>query len=407
MSVLAGLIIAVTVVWAQNNPPARRSTQSSRPPGAPLTFEQVMKLVRLPERQALGLLTERGLGFDPSQEQVEQLRSVRASQRVLDFIQSKIKVEIAQPPPPPPPKPGTLTVNCVPVDCDVTAGGENRGSTTSGVLSGLSFPQGSVHVTVARADYDVDPPQSTVSILPEKTTEVTFRLKPNPTALSNVAAKEFAAAVAALGGQAALGETAFARWTGMVTVYGKDNAPIAWDVVAVTKPPGRAKFTVSRAGARYEAVRTDAGFEWNKKVSGGEITELEDAFRRILEFQLPSVLARIANAKPAFTTDQLELPAGMKRRVRAAGNPDIWVLELTAEKHPQEIRIESAGLSAGTRLLYADYTAAGKARVPLRMQVVVPDSPRQGVDVRWQKVELAPAVRDQDFVLKKGWKLAR
>jgi len=207
-----------------------------------------------------------------------------------------------------------------------------------------------------------------------------------------------------LGGDAGLADVMTARWIGVVTVSGTNGQQAMWDTTALLRYPNQARFSVSRANMRYDAVRTEQGFDWSRKVSGPAIADLEDGLRTVREYQLPSVIARIRAAKPRFMVDTLDIPAGAEATIRAESSPDSWVIVLDREKRPKEIRIES-GLASGTRLIYGSYTVAGKAIAPQRMQVLFPSGQRKGVDVRWDRIEAPAEAKDADFVLKKAFKL--
>src|SRR5271163_1664387 len=87
--------------------PAAHSKKTDDPflTGAPLTFEQVLKLAgqdAIPLHRRKEAILSRGVDFSLSQDQADKLKAAGASDEILKAVRSKAKPVAAIAPPPPP-----------------------------------------------------------------------------------------------------------------------------------------------------------------------------------------------------------------------------------------------------------------------------------------------------------------
>ena len=181
------------------------------------------------------------------------------------------------------------------------------------------------------------------------------------------------------------------------------SKPFSWSIVTLIKLPDKASFEVSRVGQKFEVIHTADGFRWNKVPKGQEGQDLEDALRLLREYQLASVIGRINARGFRMVAPRSVLVKGEDILFQAEGNPDSYSVTLDADFRPKEIKLESKGLNSGLTILFSDYLSAGKSFYPKATQVVLPGSPRRGVAVKYEKVQINPAgVREADLAPKKG-----
>src|SRR5258707_8952555 len=86
----------------RKNPPAEKKIEDPFLNGAPLTFEQVLKLAgqdAIPLRRRKEAILNRGIDFSLSSDQADRLKSAGASDEILKALKSKAKPVIASSPP--------------------------------------------------------------------------------------------------------------------------------------------------------------------------------------------------------------------------------------------------------------------------------------------------------------------
>src|SRR5277367_672892 len=75
------------------------------------------------EAQAVRIIKVDGVDFEGSDDNLNALRNLGASDVILDAIRSVAPAPVRPPKPPPPPT-GTLSVRCDPAECDIKINGK-------------------------------------------------------------------------------------------------------------------------------------------------------------------------------------------------------------------------------------------------------------------------------------------
>jgi hypothetical protein len=345
------------------------------------------------QAMAIGLIEIYGLGFRPTHEDIEKLKSASASESLLKAI------ETAKIPPLPPPKPGTLAVSCEPVDCDVILNGRSAGSTSHGHLPWISLPEGPASVSVTKANYDVAEPKRDVVIRPNELTQMEFQLKISRAGLAKLGAKRFHLMRQAVRGSSAVNANEASAWpftgidgdqlraAGTLYLYGEGGRCTVWSVVAWFQPEYAVRFELSRLREKYVLIFADNGFTWNRNFRADEARAVEEGMRSIGEAQLPALMKRLADPELIMTAPDFIPGRAEKTTFRAEGKSQGYVVTLDSANRPSEIILEPAGQSPSRRILYSDYTELAGTLYPKTMQIVLPDGAR-GIEARFDTLQI-------------------
>ncbi len=175
----------------RKNPPADKKIEDPFLNGAPLTFEQVLKLAgqeAIPLRRRKEAILNRGIDFSLSPDQADKLKSAGASDEILKAVKAKAKPVVAASPPAAPAKKepmGTAVLTCAPVECEVSLDGKPLGPTKDGRLE-LSKRPGNWVIDFSANGYIGH--QSTVMVEADRTVPVSVVLEPNRATLEGFGA---------------------------------------------------------------------------------------------------------------------------------------------------------------------------------------------------------------------------
>ena len=369
------------------------------------------KGVYLNENILLNQVRKVGISFDPTSADYDLLKKAGASEGFLNAIREMAKARAAEkakpepPPPPPQPKEGKLTVACKPVDCEVSLDGKPQGSTQKGELTLGPFPEGPVKVAVTRKDWDPDRDAHTSYIKDKETDRVEFTFKESRAALEAMGRQFLDSMMKALGGDSGIKEASRVRASGARLIAAKEGKPqLQWSAVVLFRLPSDAKFLITNAGQQIQAVKTDAGFAYDRQPKQ-DGQEMEDAMREVYDRQFGRTLAMIRKSGADNVSTKLIYEDGESKAFRVESGPERYLVTLDAESLPREIKVETAGLMAGLRILYSDFITIGATRYPKETQVILPGAGTNGAGLRIEKVELGSvAVKDKDLEGKKNWK---
>lgn len=350
-----------------------------------------------------------GLSFEPTEQDKDEFRKRGGSEKLIAEIDHATR-HLAEPPTPPshklqePPiaKQGILSVSCKPVDCDISIDGNPAGSTANGELS-INLKEGDFVVSVVKSDYDSDRKREKITIKDKATTPVEFTLTPSRAALEATGAKLFQQMIEAVSGKVGVKESPIIRGTGELNCYDGNGKQTSWDVTLLLKAPDKGRFAVGRGAQKYEVARTEKGMEWSKDVSGSDFESLDFSLRQLPRYQLSEVLRRLQST--SFRIISEELTPFQSVTLHAEGGSESYAITLGADIRPREIVEEAGGLDKGLRIRYSDYAKQGSAFYPMMMEVILPDTKKHGLEMRFSKIELNPeGVQDADFNLKKKGK---
>jgi hypothetical protein len=341
------------------------------------------------EGMAIRLIEMYGLAFRPTPEDLNRLRKAFASEDLVRVVET---AKVPPPPPKPVAKQGELTITCQPVDCDVRVNGTLIGSTTNGALSQIILPAGSVTVSAARLNYDPDISEHELLIRPDQTAAVQFAFKPSRAALVTVGTKLFQQMIDSLGRPMGEGEIGVLRSAGTIYLHNGTGRVSVWSVVTWLRDPDVAKFEFTRLRERHQITPTGAGFLWNRTRRPKQAQELEDAIRLAVAGQLSKIVEHLKDPHLTMVAFDLRPENEMASVFRAEGGPDTYVIRLDSAHRPSEIKLESAGLPSGLRIMYSDYTEQGGTWYPQTIQVILPDGVR-GIEARFDTVRI-----DRDYL---------
>jgi hypothetical protein len=267
------------------------------------------------------------------------------------------------------------------------------------------MPEGPVVVSVAAKDYEPDRNQQIVDVRDNESKVIDFSLHASRAALEETGAKFFKQMIAALGGDEGLKDSAFMRGKGTLTLY-RDGKPTLWDLAALIKLPDKGRFNVGViSGGRqgYEFVRTEGGMELIKMGKGGDLDDLNLALHQVQEYQLTETLKRLQSPSFRIVASELSPIKSEDVILKAESGSERYLIGLDADIRPREILLELGGLDQGTKLLYSDYMQLGTAFYPKTMQVRRAGAASNGIEVRFDTVELNPHdAKTADFGVKKG-----
>ncbi|HYK60651.1 MAG TPA: serine/threonine-protein kinase [Bryobacteraceae bacterium] len=310
-------------------------------------------------------------------------------------------------PSPAPPKPdaarqGLLSIVCQPVDCDVwtnrTSNRKYIGSTIHGELS-ATLPEGPVKISATKADYEPDREEETVAIGPDHPARVEFHLAVSRVSLDLEGRTLFRRMIQALGEQSGLRDAAAVLGSGFIEVYRRDGQPSRWPAPEILiRPAGQSRFAIRKAGQTYEFTGAADG---KRLPQDPEFAELAEELPLVTEYQLGRVVERLDGNGLNITATGLEARNGEAGEFRARGGAENYVVTLDSGYRPKEIRIESAGLHSGFRILFSAYESRGRTSYPKMTQVLLPGAPRRGVFVSFEKLELNPRADPETFATKK------
>jgi hypothetical protein len=364
-----------------------------------------------PESTLIASIKQRTVCSRPTASELSKIRSAGGSEKLIDALEAASPAPLLAAPAPPCPQPeavtpkqGRLTVTCSPVDCNVFVNGTSIGTTTNKVLS-QTVPEGPAAISVTATNYESGRQQEIVEIKNSQSKLIDFKLTASRTALEETGAKLFTQMIEALGGEAGLKASTLVRGKGAFTSY-RDGKPTEWQIVALIKLPDKARFILGdfKGGRQsYEIVRAEGEMELVKTAKSAAPDDLNLSLHQLQEYQLSETLKRLQSPSFRITATELSPSHGEDVVLAAQGGSERYLISLDADHRPREIVLESGGLDKGLKVLYSDYAQAGPAFYPKRMQVQRPGSASNGVEAKFDTVELNPSdVGDADFVVKKG-----
>jgi hypothetical protein len=389
-------------IMAEEPKPAARSKKSEDPflNGAPLTFEQVLKLVgqdAIPLRRRKEAILNRGIDFSMSPEQSDNLKAAGASDEILKAIKSKTKPVVAAAPPPPPKKEslGTVALTCAPAECEVSLNGTAVGPTKDGRLE-LSKRPGKWVIDFSEKGYIGH--QSTVTVDVDRTVQVSVVLEPDRTTLEAFGADLLKKVVQVVAGEDGLKELTSVQATGSLTIWSHEGSSVRWTLL-MRNNPDRALFQAKAGSILHEVAFTGSEFKASKNLKGQDALDLPTDFGFIRDYQLSAVLAKVSDPQFKIVANHA-LPAADEEYPLVADNGTVKIsIGLDSQLRPQKVRISSATGVGSAMISYSDYFKGEKAFYPKTVQIK-PDGWQHGIDVRFDTVDLSPKLNAADYKLR-------
>jgi hypothetical protein len=396
---------ALTIVpgfGAPTDPKAAHSKKSSDPflTGDPFTLDQVLILLKqdaIPLRRRKEAIENRGVAFALSSDALSKLQSAGASDDILDVIKSKAKPLPAAPPVAPKPvAKGMLNLTCAPAECQVSLNGTTIGPTAGGKLEVAGLTPGNWVVDFAKEGFVAH--QSTVVVEPAKSTVVAATLDPDRAAREAFGKQLFQKMIHALGGDDGLKTLSSVQATGSTTLWGHDGSSVRWTLLMRNRTD-RALFQAKSGRILHEVMFEGSEFKASKNLKGDEALELPTDFGMIRDNQLPSLIARLQGSSYKLLADHPGPIAGEEYSIVAESGTEKISIGLDPDLRPQRVKIATEAGIGSALITYADYIQNGDAFYPKTM-MIKPEGQQQGIEVRFDKVELNPNLKDLDYRLR-------
>jgi hypothetical protein len=399
----ATLLVALAAVTPINASAEQKSSHGRKTSdafltGDPFTLDQVLLLLRqdaIPLRRRKEAIESRGVDFALSSDTLSKLASTGASEEILDLIKSKAKP--AAPPPPPKPLPkGSLSLTCAPAECQVTLNGTSIGTTAGGTLQATGLTPGNWIVNFKKEGFVGR--QSSVVVEPGKSAAVSASLTPDPSAREGFGKQLFQKMVQALGGEDGLRTLASVEAIGSTTLWGHDGTSVRWTLLMRNRTD-RALFQAKAGRILHEVMFEGNEFKASKKLKGNDALTLPTDFGMIRDYQLAALITRLQSSNYQMMADHPTPSAGEEYSLLADGATDKISIGFDADLRPQRIRIATDAGIGSALIIYSDYIQNGDAYYPKTM-MIKPDGQQQGIEVRFDKVELNPNLKDTDYRLR-------
>ena len=335
------LLLAVpALLTALQQAPASKKPSDTFLNGPPFTFQQVLRVIRekaIPPRRQKEAMQNRGLDFSVSTENLVQLEAAGAGPDMLELI-----VRLAKPLTPP------LSAK-PPTDRIVPA-----------TNTGTVFP-------------------ATPPVEPRRQTNE-----------ASGATELFSRMLRALGGEASIPDSLWFQAQGSVTIRASDGRSARWNIF-IRSRPGRALFQVMGGGAFHEVAFDGSQFKTSTGMKGDDVRDLPIVFGLILDHQIAGLMARL-------NTPKFKLSSGDPRALVGESATETISIRLDNDLRPAHVKVVTAtGLGSGIAT-YSDYVQRDAVYYPQSVQIK-PESTPLGVDVRFDRVDLHPQLKDADYDL--------
>ena len=371
--------------------------------GAPFTLDQTLSLLKqdaIPLRRRKEAIRNRGVDFYLSAENLDKLKATAAPSELLDLVHSKAKPvppPTASPKPAPTPK-GGIRVECAPAECSVAANGKPLGETLGGSLELAALSPGKWIIDFSKSGYIAR--QRSVLVEENKTAAVSAVLDPDRATEEALGAQLLQKIIAALGGDEGIQDVASLEAIGSATVQTRQGAAIRWSL-RMRNHGIRSLFQVKAGRVTHEVMFTGSEFTASKSLKGQDALELPADFGYIRDNQLAALITRLQKPRYKLLAKQTEPAAGEDFILVAEGGTDKISVGLNSDLRPVRAHIETETGIGSLLLTYSDYMQTGRAWYPKNMQAK-PDGQPNGIQVRFDTVELNPKLKESDMKLKGG-----
>ena len=368
--------------------------------GDPFTFDQVIQLLKqdaIPIRRRKEALENRGIAFALSSDAVSKLQSAGASDEILDVLKSKAKPAVATAPAAPKILPkGSLNLTCAPAECQVSLNGTSIGPTAGGALQAAGLTPGNWVVDFSKEGFRGN--QSVVIVEPSKASAVAVTLEPDRAAREAFGKQLFQNMIRAIGGDEGLKTLASVQAVGNTTLWGRDGKSVRW-MLLMRNRAERGLFQAKSGRLLYEVAFAGSEFKASKNLKGDQALDLPTDFSLIRDHQLAALITRLQDPGYKLVADHPEPQAGQEFVLFAEAGTQKISIGLDANLRPERVKITTAAGLGSALITYADYVQNGNTFYPKTMQIK-PDGQAQGIEVRFDTVELNPNLKDLDYKLR-------
>jgi hypothetical protein len=161
----------------------------------------------------------------------------------------------------------------------------------------------------------------------------------------------------------------------------------------------RGLFQAKSGRLLYEVAYAGSEFKASKNLKGDQALELPTDFGLIRDYQLAALIARLQGAGYKLVADHPEPEAGQEFVLTAESGTEKISVGLDSSLRPERIKIATSSGLGAVLITYADYVQNGNTFYPKTMQIK-PDGQQQGIEVRFDTVELNPNLKDLDYKLR-------
>jgi hypothetical protein len=400
-AVLGMALTALCPLNAATDPKAAHAKKSADPflTGDPFTLDQMLVLLKqdaIPLRRRKEAIESRGVAFALSSDALSKLQSAGASDEILDVIKSKAKPAVVPVVAPKPVAKGMLNLSCAPVECQVSLNGSPIGPTAGGKLEVAGLTPGQWVVDFSKEGYTGN--QNTVIVEPAKSTVVTATLEPDRAAREAFGKQLFQKMIRALGGDDGLKTLGSVQGIGSTTLWGHDGSSVRWTLLMRNRTD-RALFQAKAGRILHEVMFEGSEFKASKNLKGDEALQLPTDFGMIRDDQLPALITRLQGSNYKLVANHPDFVAGEDYSIFVESGTEKISIGLDADLRPQRVKIATDAGIGSAMITYADYIQNGNAYYPKTM-LIKPEGQQQGIEVRFDKIELNPNLKDPDFRLR-------
>jgi hypothetical protein len=394
-------LAAVPGIAAATDPKPAHGKKPSDPflTGDPFTLDQVLLLLKqdaIPLRRRKEAIESRGVAFALSSDALSKLQSAGATDDILDVIRSKAKPVIPVAVAPKPVAKGMLSLTCAPAECQVSLNGTSIGPTAGGKLEVAGLTPGNWVVDLAKEGFVGH--QSTVVVEPAKSAVLAATLDPDRAAREAFGKQLFQKMIRALGGDDGLKTLGSVQATGSTTLWGHDGTSVRWTLLMRNRTD-RALFQAKAGRILHEVMFEGSEFKASKNLKGDDALQLPTDFGMIRDNQLPALIARLEGPNYKLVSSHSDPVAGEDYSIVAESGTEKISIGLDPDLRPQRVRISTDAGIGSALITYSDYVQNGNAFYPKTM-LIKPEGQPQGIEVRFDKVELNPNLKDQDYRLR-------
>jgi hypothetical protein len=382
--------------------PASHSKKTDDPflTGAPLTFDQVLKLAgqdAIPLHRRKEAILSRGVDFTLTSDLADKLKAAGASEEILKAVRSKAKPMLAIAPPPPPKKDpmGTVLLTCAPAECDISLDGTAIGTTQDGRLE-LKKRPGKLVVDFNAKGYIGH--QSTLMVEADRTMPLSMVLEPSRVTLEAFGADLLKKVVQAVAGDDGLRELTNVQATGSLTVWSNAGSSVRWTLF-MRNNPDRALFQAKAGAILHEVAFTGSEFTASKNLKGQDALDLPTDLGFIRDYQVSAVLARVSSPQFKVVANHPAPAAEEEYPLVAESGTEKVSIGLDSNLRPQKILINTTTGVGSALISYSDYFKGEKAFFPKTVQIKPEGSPH-GLEVRFDTVDLSPKLNAADYKLR-------
>jgi hypothetical protein len=339
------------------------------------------------EDQVVNIIESRGVAYFATQDNLDELTRAGATKLILDTIRRIARVPA-----------GSLEVRCVPAECDLAINGRPAGKSVKGVFHLQNVAVGNLVVDVSRDGYISQ--QKLLTIVPNVSAEATIKLEPTVATKNAIGKRLFDAVLAALaatprtagvakfsgnGGATAFAADKQSEW--MIAVEGSSSVM----TMRVASPAGTLEYTC--AGQTCESGKGKSFFRLKgaKSLPAPVSDELQIDLRAYSRFNYLGLLRSWMSPAIKFSAAEPDGTETGERHLYADAGDLIYDIAIGSDLHPIAISyVSQAGLGSGLKITFGQYQALSNGlQYPMRTAVSLADSEKHGIEVRFDKVELA------------------